>query len=312
MDNSQATSLNGPASIAPSEDFSRPNSAPGAPVSPNKLSAAVKFATQIISEGDTTKVYNMTDPAVRVTTPHEVSIYDLEAPPDNNNNNLDGIALASERLEMVGKAEADYVGVSSGLNLGVRTHKNETDKQQIGWWGQGPFGPGVGAAKTRRKVEVRLLALKGMLDGLEGPKAKVPTPYFPMAPVAPDTPISETPLAAAGAGDGALEQPNLGASSFDSEDTNIVATPLDDATMGSSNKEEETEAEAEEKSPTPLVQAPLLLRGISQARREPQRMLPRQRKSESSRRRTKRKPVKPVKPARPLKKKLDALHPRCM
>ena len=79
---------------------------------------------------------------------------------------------------MVGKAEADYVEVSSGLNLGVRAHKTNADKQEIGWWGRGPYKSSSGAAKSQRKVEVRLLALKGMLEGLEGPKAGAPPSLF--------------------------------------------------------------------------------------------------------------------------------------
>ena len=132
-------------------DFIRPDSTPGAPISPKKLAPGVKFATEIISEGKDTKNLNMTNPVLRMTLPQEVSVYDLEAPPDVNDDNLDGIALAAERLEMVGKAEADYVEVSSGLNLGVRAHKTNADKQEIGWWGRGPINPVLELRNPRKE-----------------------------------------------------------------------------------------------------------------------------------------------------------------
>ena len=153
------------------------------------------------------------------------------------------------------------MGVSSGLNLGVRTHKNETDKQQIGWC-QGPLDLASGQPRhaESRGASTGFKRYARWSGRTQGQGAHSILSYGPRRSRHPhlrDLLPLLVPVMAL------LSNPTS-ALSFDSEDTNIVATPLDDATMGSSNKEEETEAEAEEKSPTPSRPGSSSLRGISQ------------------------------------------------
>jgi hypothetical protein len=89
-------------------------------------------------------VVDMDSPRARLHRAKNAFLYDMEAPPGSNDNNADGIALASERLELVGAGEAAFGELPSGTDLGVQAHR----------------GP-------RRKVEVRLLGLHGLLEGME-------------------------------------------------------------------------------------------------------------------------------------------------
>ena len=83
----------------------------------------------------------------------ELSLYDMEVPRSYNNDNLDGVAIATEKVLIQGAAELDFEDVTSGLDLGVRGHSRLKSRE----------GTAGGAQATRRKVEVRLLAAVGIL-----------------------------------------------------------------------------------------------------------------------------------------------------
>ena len=87
----------------------------------------------------------------------EANVYDMEAPGQFNGNNQEGVALAVEKLEMNGAAEVDYEDVVSGLNLGVRSHASHAPAPDRAMSREG-------RQHSRRQVQVRLVAVKGLLE----------------------------------------------------------------------------------------------------------------------------------------------------
>lgn len=123
-------------------DLARPNTAP-------------QDAFTSVGVGD---FLDATSPRTRRYDASKAKLYEMEAPPGDNNDNAEGIALSTEKVELSGAGEPDYTNVTSGLDLGVHNHS------------RGEYG--------LRKVEVRLLSLQGMLEGLETVPG-VPMAQFP-------------------------------------------------------------------------------------------------------------------------------------
>lgn len=87
----------------------------------------------------------------------ELRVYDLEAAPNTTSGkNIDGVSLAMEKMVLAGASEVDYTDLVSGLDLGVRHHTPHRGAQGS--------DNRMKTGSERQKIEVRLLALTGLVN----------------------------------------------------------------------------------------------------------------------------------------------------